>query len=207
MSHKECVIDGVLYPSVTTVIGFKPSPWLTRWREKFGKRAERKMNLCAEIGRCFHSVVEDDPQLPDHPTLARRILAMHSKWLKWSDQVRFSLESAEQHVVNRTHGYSGTFDAIGLVRGRRFLIDWKTSSGIHPEHELQLSAYAKAAQECGIKVPRYGLIVLVPKDNVPIREKIYDLHKKGPFTKFLDLLYEYKDATLDNRPCSCYTDA
>lgn len=51
----------------------------------------------------------------------------------------------ENTCYSLTHGYAGTFDAIGEFKdlGTR-IFDWKTSKGCYPEVGLQLAAYAHA---------------------------------------------------------------
>ena len=44
-------------------------------------------------------------------------------------------------------GYAGTVDAICLIDGVRWLIDWKTSQYLWPSMELQVSAYKHALDE------------------------------------------------------------
>src|SRR5258708_23433303 len=58
MPHSECIIDGVFYPSVTTVLATKPRPWLDAWKAKWGVLAERKMLIAGLIGTEFHRCVE-----------------------------------------------------------------------------------------------------------------------------------------------------
>jgi hypothetical protein len=55
----------------------------------------------------------------------------------------------EKPVASRTWWYAGTFDAIadigaGPLKGKRLLLDWKTSKGVYGETALQLAAYANA---------------------------------------------------------------
>jgi len=76
-------------------------------------------------------------------------------------QTQFEPMFLEGTVWSETHGYAGSFDAIGYVtvKGERslLLIDWKTTrSGVHAEVCLQLNAYAGAdyiVNEDGEQVP------------------------------------------------------
>lgn len=75
-------------------------------------------------------------------------------------------ETLAREVVlfNTEHGYAGTMDWLGtlgtppkgLARGP-WLLDWKTSKDVWPEHELQVSAYAHALEvtpehQAGVKL-------------------------------------------------------
>ena len=54
---------------------------------------------------------------------------------------------AEVVAINRTIGYGGTLDAIIIIDGVTYLVDWKTRSGEHGGYEeeaAQVGAYASA---------------------------------------------------------------
>ena len=50
----------------------------------------------------------------------------------------------EEMVANLSVGYAGTFDAILRMKGKTWLCDVKTGSGIYADTSLQLAAYAGA---------------------------------------------------------------
>lgn len=50
----------------------------------------------------------------------------------------------EAVIVNREIGYAGTLDLVADMRGTRWLLDWKTGTGVYPDAVLQLAAYAHA---------------------------------------------------------------
>lgn len=51
---------------------------------------------------------------------------------------------SEVAIGNRDAWYAGTLDAILVIRGTRWLVDWKTSPRVYGEGALQLAAYAAA---------------------------------------------------------------
>lgn len=52
---------------------------------------------------------------------------------------------SEVVVLNRRYRYMGTLDLVaGLNDGKRWLLDWKTGSGIYTDYALQLAAYRNA---------------------------------------------------------------
>lgn len=57
-------------------------------------------------------------------------------------------ELVEATVFNDRHGYAGTFDFVGTLKGLpalgRCLIDWKTSRSVHNDMGVQCHAYARA---------------------------------------------------------------
>lgn len=71
---------------------------------------------------------------------------------------RPTYEAAEMTVVHETWGYAGTLDAIVVIDGKRFVVDYKTSDvdlddrgknkGPYPEAALQVAAYRHAEISC-----------------------------------------------------------
>lgn len=189
--HKDLVVDGVFYPSVTEVLGSVKRPWLEKWRAKWGKRADQKMRAAARIGTAFHKSVEDGL------TFDVRVDNMFNVFSRWSAEVGLRIHSSEQHVTNTEYGYHGTFDAIGALGKSKtlYIFDWKTSAGIYPEMGLQLTAYARAYEEMtGTKI-KTGIIVQVSKDKPyhKLRVKRFKLID-GRYKEFLELLARYKES-------------
>lgn len=189
--HQDTFIGGVWYPSVTTILGCKPMPYLDKWLEKHPVWAPRKVAAANAIGTAFHRGVELLIKgLREEST--RRIRAMLTRWRGWADIVDVCIDHTELRVVSHKHTYSGTLDAVGTLDGEPCVFDWKTSSGIKDDMALQLSAYANAYEEMtGVKV-RKGLIVLVSKDKPKhkLTVKEYKLDKRL-FNQFLKRLEEF----------------
>jgi hypothetical protein len=198
LGHTETFIDGVWFPSVTTVMHAAPKPWLQKWREKWGALAERKTKLAGLVGNEFHSCVE---QYLDTGTFAisdgsdgfpvsctMRVASMMNSWILWAESVEGVIEATELKVISRLHVFSGTLDAVGTFNGKRMIIDWKTSSRIYDEMALQLSAYAQAYKEQQKVDIKQGLIVHVSKDKprYKVTVKEFKLGKRV-FNKFLKL--------------------
>jgi hypothetical protein len=53
-------------------------------------------------------------------------------------------------VYSDKYGYAGTVDYICAIGGTHYVVDFKTSSDVWPEYELQVSAYKHALQEAGL---------------------------------------------------------
>jgi hypothetical protein len=202
MPHSETFIDGVWYPSVTTVMDAKPKPWIIAWRQKWGILAERKMRLAAAVGTEFHSCVDgwlnygiykvNSPVVDGikFHSLRYRVACMMSSFLEWAKSIDGMLNETELKVVSRKYKYSGTFDAVGTFGKSKALVvvDWKTSSRIYDDYGLQLAAYAQAYfEQTGQKATR-GLIVHVsktkPHHKVTVKE--FKLSKRT-LDKFLKL--------------------
>lgn len=192
MAHRAYIGEGgEEYPSVTTVLGDRPKPWLLKWFEKHPIWAPKKTKAATNVGSSFHSFVQLGKADGN-----RRLFAMTSRWCRWTNEVSFKTVQTEMHVVSEMYHYHGTFDAVGTLGKSKELIifDWKTSSAIYPDMDLQLSAYAQAYKEqTGIEIKR-GFIVHVSKDkpNHKLTVKEYKLGKRL-FNKFLKRLNEYRD--------------
>ena len=205
MPHSETYIDGVWFPSVTTIMGAKPSPWLDAWKAKWGVLAIRKMKIASAIGTEFHRCVESwldtgaytvtAPTVDGFsmPSTITRVEGMVQSWVTWAASVDGTIDHTELQVVSHAHTYSGTLDAVGHFGKTPMVIDWKTSSRIYPEMALQLSAYAEAYNEqTGSKV-KTGLIVHVSKDRpYKLTTKEFKLGKRV-FKQFMELREMFDD--------------
>lgn len=114
----------------------------------------RKTEKASERGTDVHAAAEMialgggdakvvvGPEIEPYVEQVRRFFAEH--------EPEFVL--AEAPVYNATLGYAGTLDAIVKIRGRKFLLDYKTtdkppsarSRPPYPEVALQLCAYSRA---------------------------------------------------------------
>lgn len=206
MPHSETYIDGVWYPSVTTIMAVKPKPWLDKWREKWGVLAERKTKIASAIGTEFHRCIESWLDTGSYavaaptvdgiamPSTITRVAGMMDSWVMWAMAVDGIVTHTEMQVVSHVHTYSGTLDAIGTFQGKPVVYDWKTSSRIYPEMQLQLSAYAEACNENRALTPgkkhaiKDGMIVHTSKDKplYKVTTRHFKLGKRV-FNRFLKL--------------------
>lgn len=201
MPHVETFIDGVWFPSVTTVMAADPKPWLQVWREKWGERAERKMKIAGAVGTAFHDCVEQyldtrafTVRMDSYDSCIPRVTGMMESWIEWAVNVDGIIDYTELKVISKCYRYSGTLDAVGNVSGLRMTLDWKTGSRIYPEMAMQLAAYAQAYKEqTGIDI-KQGMIVHVSKDKPYYRltTKVFKLGKRV-FGKFLKLRAMFDD--------------
>lgn len=86
---------------------------------------------------------QEKPELPVNKKL-RKSCIKFKKWVKKND-VRFLV--AEQVVLSKKYMYCGTTDFICKYKGKKYIGDLKTSSGIYPEMMIQASAYRHAREE------------------------------------------------------------
>lgn len=109
--------------------------WNSRWA---------KSQKAADLGTYIHEAIEayvlDKPH-GDWPDDAAPYLENAVSFLT---EFGVLVEMVEASIFNRTQKYAGTLDMIATINGERWLIDFKTGSGVYPEAALQMAAYAHA---------------------------------------------------------------
>jgi len=146
-------------PSVTTITGVYPKgDGFARWmgaqesyetaieeRDKAGDRGTRFHKTCEAIlggSTVTFASYRDDNAL-------EMITAVY-EWKMVEGFVNFlndkkpKVLKVEQRVLNEEIGYGGTVDAVMEIDGEKFVIDFKTSSGLYFSHEMQVEAYRSA---------------------------------------------------------------
>jgi genome maintenance exonuclease 1 len=155
---------GKAYPSVTSVTGLMGKDDFFAWRARVGEEeANRVSARAARRGTAIHSLCEDylygknpvptmfDAQvfnsIRPHLDLIDNIHALESKL--YSDHLQVA----------------GTVDCIAEYKGKRAVIDFKTSKRIKEAKDIsgyfmQTAAYAVAFEErTGIAIPRLVIIM------------------------------------------------
>ena len=126
--HRYC-LDGKELPSVTTIIrrvlGDKGHG--TQWHMDRGSAAHE---LYALLG------AGEDLGLYDYD---QRLIGNVAAWLDWHSRERVVVEAVEKQMCHISAGYAGTVDAVVMIRGKRWIIDYKASASARDE--LQLAAY------------------------------------------------------------------
>ena len=161
------LIDGVAYPSITTVLGVIHVPRLQKWR--LSKAVERgwegsqkgytlsqtqaaekrffpkQSSLATEFGTAVHAHIEAElkgeiPE-PDHDGRRSKHVASAMRFLL---DINAEPTMVEQGLYHSQHGYAGTTDLYcRLPDGREIVVDWKTGRS-WPRHALQAVACAAA---------------------------------------------------------------
>lgn len=159
--------DGVFFPSVTTVTGYKNDAWLAEWAARIGKeQAAAQQAYAQKRGTLFHSICEimvpnkdpdsyfalshiDTSEYSEEEISGARQLAdklSASNALGWMKRV-IGQEDPLHCWVPGYGGYGGRYDMLAeCVNGKIALIDFKTSkkpkSSSHIDsYYMQLAAY------------------------------------------------------------------
>lgn len=102
-------------------------------------------------GKDIHAIAED-LQKGLEVDVPRPYLGKVNGYVRFLDEFDVEPIMTEAACANRTHWYAGTLDSVARfgpgappkVRGRCFILDWKTSNGVYGTTALQLAAYWKA---------------------------------------------------------------
>lgn len=60
---------------------------------------------------------------------------------KWFSEYKIDVIETEKTVHNTKLGYAGTLDLKCLYKNKIYIMDWKTSKDLYPEHRYQIAAY------------------------------------------------------------------
>lgn len=161
------LIDEIFYPSVTYIqgIGFPEPEYLKKWRGGMSYlEANRIRDVAGDRGSLIHDAIES---------------AINGKTLKqgdyeidvwdtlvsvknWVEDYKPTTIKTEYTVYSKKHWFAGTVDykcLLGSMNGARAIIDWKSGSGLHINHETQIASYDVADIEMGAPVNDVVMIV------------------------------------------------
>jgi len=161
--------DGTKVPGVTTVLGVMNKPALMNWAWQLGTQGidyKHYVDATARIGTLAHEMIQaylGGPEwdrsayTPEEIDTAENAVLSFYEWERQTGHTMQTLE-IEMPVVSEEYGYGGTVDWLGYIDGKLWLVDIKTSKGLYPEHEYQVSAYHQALLEKGYKVEGVRLL-------------------------------------------------
>ena len=108
----------------------------------------RNRDRAATRGTDVHALAEEllhgrEVEVPEH------LAGFVNGYVEFIDRWQLQPVVTEKPCANREWWYAGTFDAVadfgaGQLRGKRLLLDWKTSKGVYGETAMQLAAYQHA---------------------------------------------------------------
>jgi len=192
-------------PSVTSILKVLSKPDVERWKLRMAADCaneswdemtswhpdERKQAMVnaheiytkgrADIGTLVHAVCEKIIKgIPvEVPKEAASYIGQFGKFVM--DKRPKFLES-EFTVWSREFCYAGTADALAVIDGETWLLDWKSSKGAYPEFALQLSALRQAdflirsdcSEEPMPQIDRMGVVHLRPRSwrLIPVKEEL-----------------------------------
>jgi hypothetical protein len=165
-AHQTYVLNnGTYVPGSTTVIenlGWNKQA-LMGWIRKeclAGKDPYKTRDAAASIGTVAHALVEErinhalgkkefaaiDREEYAPKTMETARLAFQG-YLDWEEQNNVEYLHSEVQLVSETWAYGGTIDIVAKINGVVYLIDIKTSSGVYPDHIIQVASYHNLFKE------------------------------------------------------------
>jgi len=145
--------DGTSVPGVSTVAKIGQDMgglqwWI--WNEgREGRSFEETKKKAANTGTIAHDMVDCwihkrpwlRPEWATDEQVAQAGVAF-SAFLRWAEGNQFVITHTELTLVSETYRVGGTLDASACtIRGRRSMLDWKTSNDTYPEHLVQVKGY------------------------------------------------------------------
>ena len=84
-------------------------------------------------------------------------------FIRWAKPLNATWLASEELVASHEHKVAGTLDALAVINGITYLMDFKTSSQISESYLIQCAGYDLMLREMGMQVMGY-LILRIPKD-------------------------------------------
>lgn len=141
----EYKLDGVVVPSVTSVIKFL---------DDYSGVPQDVMQYTSVRGRAVHlATALDDQDNLDYATVDDVVFPYLDAWRSFRRDTGFKPTHIERFVYSTKYKYAGTLDRIGTIGTTRSstvkcLIDIKTCAVVMPSAGPQTAAYLTAANEC-----------------------------------------------------------
>ena len=163
-------------PSTTWICSFWPKGLeYYRWVGARGwDKAEEIKNAAGDKGSKVHMALEAifdgnevkiDDYLPNPNTGLLESITLE-EWecimsgVAWANVRQPKSIKGEFVVFNEKDGYAGTVDRLFEIDGEIWIVDFKTSKNIWPEHKLQISSYKHALMETDPKAKDYKIMAL-----------------------------------------------
>lgn len=192
---------GEKYPSITTILGSGPKPWLEAWKNSLGKdKAAKETERCSDRGTALHDMVEKYIKNVENPTEGhdRANIGMFNQIKMQLSKRVGEVRAQEIPMFSHALKVAGRVDCIAEYDGVLSVIDFKTSNNVKTEdmiedYFLQCTAYAVMFYEMyGIPIDQIVVVIAVEKGMMPLvfKREIFDYLK--PLQKRIKQYYESK---------------
>lgn len=189
--------DGELFPSVTTVMSIYNKEAILEWRKRVGsEEANRISSRAARRGTKLHTVCESylknvsvEKIMPDTLALFRSIQPIIDKYVN-------NIHAIEAPLYSKHLKVGGRVDCVAEFDGKPAIIDFKTSSRIKTEDEIQnyfmqCAAYAVMFEErTKIPIPRIAIVMAV-ENQMPL---VFVKKRDAYIDSFIRLRLQYENA-------------
>lgn len=133
------------------------------------REAQRRKSSAAERGTLVHEILSRTDGVDQSDLVGQfdeSILRRVDLGRKWLEENHVELECIERPIYSRRYKYSGRFDGVGKIKGKKSLFDWKTGKGIYSEFLLQTAGYQYAYEEETGEVIDQRVILHLGEDKV-----------------------------------------
>ncbi len=189
---------GDLYPSITTLLGQKPKPFLENWRKMLGEdKAAKETARCADRGTAVHLMAERFINNEEKPTRDQT-----NENIKLFNQIKLiiknkitNVRAQEVALYSDVLGVAGRVDCIAEYEGVLSVIDFKTSNNnkndeMVIDYFLQETFYALAYYELtGEPINQIVTIMAVERGIMPLVWKKPITPYIGPLQRRIEEFY------------------
>lgn len=190
---------GGFYPSITTVLGKQPEKQksLQEWRDRIGhEKANRIATTAASRGTNIHSLMESylaTDQLPvnEMPTT----MSLFSQMKRAVDENLNIINAIEAPMYSDNLRIAGRCDLIGMWKGERAIIDFKTS-GREKRREyitdyfLQCTAYSMMFEE-RTQLSCKNIVIIIGCDETPMAQ-IFEAERDSYVSELMRIVSDYR---------------
>jgi hypothetical protein len=164
--------DGIIVPSVTTIIGLLNKPALVPWANKLGLEGidvKKYVDKLADVGTLAHQMILDyfknvKMDFSEYsPEVKDKAENSFLSFLEWVRSKKIIPTFIEKSGISEGWGFGGTFDFYGVIDNVFTLIDFKTGSGIYPEMSIQLAAYKMLIEHNDENGVEQAMILRIPR--------------------------------------------
>ena len=145
------------------------------------------------VGTKIHDWIEayvkkENPPMPEE----KNVIIGINGFLDLVKKSKAKFIESEIIVYSKRYDYSGKIDAVALINNKRYLIDYKTGTGLYNDVLLQTAGYTKAYEEMnGTKIHGRWAIRIEKRDEDEFRA---DMDEKGkPNEKYVAFEPVYLD--------------
>jgi len=114
---------------------------------------QKKKEDAADTGKLVHNWIETyiknkiaNGELPIYPQDEKAMNGIIA-FLKWEADNKVQWLDSEKIVYSKKYQYVGTADAIAIINGIKYLVDFKTGKGIYRDAKYQIAGYILAYGE------------------------------------------------------------
>ncbi len=153
---------GTRVPGVTTILSAqlawnKNALMYWAWEQgSNGKNFRETADTEADLGTAVHAAIElemlgrpgweEQFKNLSEDQQERGRNAMLGFW-EWREAYALQVQDSEASLISEEWKFGGTLDYPARVRGRRVILDLKTSKGTYADHRVQLASYGKLWSE------------------------------------------------------------